>query len=80
MNLTLSRASLKSLAKCQKKTRASIVQAIEGLPGRGDVQKLKGQALKNVFRLRVGEYRLVYLWDGEGIRILKIETRGHIYK
>lgn len=80
MNLLFSRTSLKSLAKCQKKARASIVEAIAGLPDRGDIQKLKGQTLKNVYRLRVGEYRIVYLRDGEEIRILKIETRGHIYK
>jgi mRNA interferase RelE/StbE len=80
MNLTFSRTSLKSLAKCQKKIRANIVEAIGELPDKGDIQKLKGQALKNVYRLRVGEYRVVYLRDGDEILILKIETRGNIYQ
>ncbi len=80
MNLTLSRTSLKFLAKCQKKTRAVIVDAITGLPDKGDIQKLKGQTLKSTYRLRVGEYRVVYLWDGDDIRIVKIETRGQVYR
>ncbi|MCK7536943.1 MAG: hypothetical protein MZV63_41275 [Marinilabiliales bacterium] len=50
------------------------------MPGKGDIRKLKGQAIKNSFRLRVGRYRVVYIGRGDEIRILKIDTRGDIYK
>jgi len=80
MNLSLSRKSTKFLAKCELKTRKLIVEAISELPGRGDIRKLKGRVIKNSFRLRVGRFRVVYVVEGEEIRILRIDTRGDIYK
>jgi len=80
MTLSFSRRSIKSLAKCELKTRAAIVEAIRELPSKGDIRKLKGQAIKNSFRLRVGRYRVVYVEEGDEIRILRIDTRGDIYK
>jgi mRNA interferase RelE/StbE len=80
MTLSFSRRSIKFLAKCELKTRAVIVEAIRELPGKGDIRKLKGQAIKNSFRLRVGRYRVVYAEEGDEIRILRIDTRGDIYK
>lgn len=80
MTLFFSRRSIKFLAKCEFKTRAVIVEAIGELPGKGDIRKLKGQAIKNSFRLRVGRYRVVYVEEGDEIKILRIDTRGDIYK
>jgi len=80
MNLSLSRKSTKFLAKCELKTRKLIVEAISELPGRGDIRKLKGRVIKNSFRLRVGRFRVVYVVEGEEIRILRIDTRDDIYK
>lgn len=80
MILFFSRRSTRFLAKCELKTRAVIVEAIRELPGKGDIRKLKGQAIKNSFRLRVGRYRVVYIEEGNEIRILRIDTRGDIYK
>jgi|WetSurSiteA1Bulk_404760.scaffolds.fasta_scaffold92123_2 mRNA interferase RelE/StbE len=80
MNLSFSRTSLKSLEKCEPKTRAAIVEAIRELPDEGDIQKLKGRVIKNAFRLRVGRYRVVYVREGDAIRILRIDTRGGVYK
>jgi mRNA-degrading endonuclease RelE of RelBE toxin-antitoxin system len=80
MILSFSRTSLKFLEKCELKTRAAIVEAIRELPDKGDIQKLKGQAIKNAFRLRVGRYRVVYVWEGTAIKILRIDTRGDVYK
>jgi len=80
MALTYSRTSIKFLAKCEPKIRAAIVEAIRELPDKGDVQKLKGQVIQNAFRLRVGRYRVVYVWEAYEVRILKIDTRGDVYK
>ncbi|MCK7478184.1 MAG: type II toxin-antitoxin system RelE/ParE family toxin [Candidatus Moduliflexus flocculans] len=80
MTLSFSRRSIKFLAKCGLKTRTVIIEAIGELPGKGDIRKLKGQTIKNTFRLRVGKYRVVYVDDGDEIRILKIDTRGDIYR
>jgi mRNA-degrading endonuclease RelE of RelBE toxin-antitoxin system len=80
MNLSFSRTSLKFLEKCEKKVRSGIIEAIEGLPSQGEIRRLRGQVLKNTFRLRVGRYRIVYVWEGDAIRIMRIDTRGDVYK
>jgi mRNA-degrading endonuclease RelE of RelBE toxin-antitoxin system len=80
MVLSFSRTSLKFLEKCERKTRAAIVEAIRELPDKGDIQKLKGQVIKNSFRLRIGRFRVVYVWEGDAIRIVRIDTRGDVYK
>jgi len=80
MTLSFSRRSIQSLAKCELKTRAVIVEAIRELPSKGDIRKLKGQAIKNSFRLRVGRYRVVYVEELDEIKILRIDTRGDVYK
>jgi mRNA-degrading endonuclease RelE of RelBE toxin-antitoxin system len=80
MKVLFSKPSLKYLARCEKKTGAIIVEAIEGLPDKGDIRKLKGQVIKNTYRLRVGRYRVIYAWEMDMIKVLDIDTRGDIYK
>lgn len=53
-----------------------ITTAISSLP-RGDVKKLQGTA---GFRLRIGDYRVIFDVDGNIIYINKIDNRGQIYK
>ena len=80
MNVVFAKASRKYLARCEKRTRAVIVEAIEGLPDKGDICKLKGRVIKNAHRLRVGKYRVLYVWERDEIKILNIDTRGDVYK
>ena len=80
MVLSFSRTSLKFLSKCELKTRADIIEAMRGLPNQGDIRKLKGQVIKNMYRLRVGRYRVIYIWEGDEVSIMKIDTRGDVYK
>jgi mRNA-degrading endonuclease RelE of RelBE toxin-antitoxin system len=40
---------------------------------------MKGNKLANLFRLRVGKYRIIYQMEEDIIRILDIDTRGDIY-
>jgi mRNA interferase RelE/StbE len=80
MNITFSKASRKYLARREKKTSAVIVEAIEGLPEKGDIRMLKGRSIKNIYRLRVGKYRVIYIWEREEIEIIDIDTRGDVYK
>lgn len=80
MNILLSKTSRKYLARGDRKTRATIAEAIEGLPDKGDIRRLKGRIIKNTYRLRIGRYRVIYVWEVDQIRILDINTRGDIYK
>jgi mRNA interferase RelE/StbE len=80
MPIFLSKTSLKYLAKLEKATRSKIVTAVEGLPDKGDIKKMRGPGPPNLFRLRIGKYRVLYTWEEDIIRIIDIDTRGDIYK
>ena len=44
-----------------------------------DIKKLKGRANKpDIFRLRVGEYRVIYAIQENKIWVTEIDIRGHI--
>ena len=59
-----------------------IVEAIEQLPDSGDIKQRKGHQNKGLFRLRVGEYRIIYSLDDEQLIIYLLDAgnRGEIYR
>jgi len=76
MDIQYSKQALKFLKKQDVPTRKRIVNAIEDLPS-GDVKKLQG---KDGYRLRVGDYRIVFNKAGNIIAIQKIDNRGEVYR
>jgi len=80
MNIFFSKTSLKYLSKLEKQVRMNIIQAIEGLPDEGDICKMRGRSIQNIYRLRVSKYRVLYIQEEDTIKILDIDTRGDIYK
>ena len=80
MKFYYSRTSLKYLQQLEKNVARKIVEAIKNLPSEGDIRKLKGKKIKNVYRLRIGRHRIIYLLESEIIKIIKIDTRGDVYK
>ena len=71
-----SKQAAKFLAKQEISVRRRIINAIETLPA-GDVKKLRGQPY---YRLRVGDFRILFDRDGNVIAVVKIDNRGQIYK
>lgn len=57
-------------------TRRRIAKAIDKIPA-GDIKKLKGQ---DGFRLRVGDYRILFSSHGNAFFIKAILPRGEAYK
>lgn len=59
--------------------RRRIVAAIEQLPDSGDIKKLQGH--DDLFRLRVGPYRVLYTVDNGEFVIYVVDagSRGQIY-
>ena len=59
--------------------RRRIVDAIEQLPGSGDIKRLQGH--DDLFRLRVGPYRVLYTVDNGEFVIYVVDagSRGQIY-
>ena len=76
MIINYSKQAIKFLSKQDKPTRIRIVEAINQLP-QGDVKKLQGQ---KSYRLRVGDYRVIFDKNGDILYIEKIDNRGQIYK
>ena len=81
--ILISRSALKELKSIPKNERKAIKDKISKLAyfplARLDVKKLKGY--HNVYRLRVGDYRIVfeYIKEERTIKILKVGKRGSIY-
>ena len=80
MKFLYSKTSIKYLQKLERGVVRKIIEAIEKLPLEGDINKLKGKKAKNIFRLRIGKLRVIYLLEKELIKIIKIDTRGDVYK
>ena len=80
MKFSYSRTSIKYLQKLERDVVRKIIEGIEKLPLEGDINKLKGKKAKNIFRLRIGKFRVIYLFEKEAIKIIKIDTRGDVYK
>lgn len=65
------------LKKQDKPTQKRIVTAISKLPLEGDIKKLQGV---EGYRLRVGNFRVLFDANGVIIDIIDIGNRGQIYK
>jgi len=76
LQICYSKQALKFLAKQEDAVRSRIRRAIESLPS-GDVKKLVGQVY---YRLRVGDFRVLFTRDGHIIEVAKIDNRGQVYK
>lgn len=73
------KAAQKFLDKQDKNKRLRLYKAIYSLPSGTDIKKLKGY---NLYRLRVGDCRILYTID-DAIRLIdiqNIDNRGDVYK
>lgn len=76
MTIQYSKQAIKFLNKQDKPTKLRIVDAINRLPS-GDVKKLQGI---DGYRLRVGDFRVIFDKNGDIIYIEKIDNRGQVYR
>jgi len=76
MNILYSKPATKALERMDIYTRHRIRAAINKLPT-GDIRKLQGHTV--AYRLRVGDYRVLFDMDTE-IIITNILPRGDAYK
>lgn len=75
--IVYSKKALKFLKKQDKPTQKRIVDAISKLPLSGDIKKLQGT---DGYRLRIGDFRVLFDVNGLIIDIIEIGNRGQIYK
>jgi mRNA-degrading endonuclease RelE of RelBE toxin-antitoxin system len=75
-----SRTALNYLQKLDTKTKRRVFGAVSRLPAKGDIKKMKGRKIQDIFRLRVGSYRVIFVIEEEVIKVLEIAPRGEAYK
>ena len=80
--LTLSRDSVKFIAKQERAIQERIRKALTGLairPPLGDIKPMKGQG--KLMRLRVGTYRVIFKVNHteQIVFILTVDNRGDVY-
>jgi mRNA interferase RelE/StbE len=76
MQINYSKQAVKFLSKQNKIVQKRIIDAINILPS-GDVRKLQG---RTGYRLRVGNFRIIFSASGNILYIEEINNRGQIYK
>lgn len=72
--------AIKFISKQPKPQRERLFKAISILPLSGDIKAMQGYP--GYFRLRVGDYRVIYTVDNNVliVRIIEVGNRGDIYK
>lgn len=68
---------MKSIKEMNNPYKSRIKTAIEKIP-QGDIRKLQGY--NNMYRLRIGDYRIIYKTTENGIYIDGVLPRGEAYK
>ena len=76
MEIQYSKQAIKFLKKQDLPTRKRIITAINALPA-GDVKSLQG---RSGYRLRIGDYRVIFDKEGNILYIEKIDNRGQFIK
>jgi len=78
-NIEWKEHSLQNLEKLESSISRRIIKKVEELsenPFSKDIKKLKGSS---DFRLRVGDYRVIFCIEQDTIHILKVGHRKNIY-
>ena len=78
-HIKLTKKAEKFIKKQDKDTQKRIIKSIIEIP-KGDIKKLKG--MDEVFRLRVGDFRILFEKNDKELIIIVIDVgnRGQIYK
>lgn len=77
VDLQITKTAIKSIKRLDKPMRDRILAGIKKLP-LGDVKKLQGY--EYFYRLRIGDYRIIYKLNGNTIIVSDVLPRGEAYK
>ena len=78
MRIIYSKQANKFIKNQEEKNILRLKSAIENLP-KGNTKKLKGFS-PPLYRLSVGNFRVIYSYVNSIISVLKIDSRGQVYK
>ena len=74
--IVIEKAAEKFIVKLPRPDKERVLKAISRLPEQGDIKQLKGQKSRGMFRLRVGDYRIIYTVD-DGQLVVCMVRRTH---
>ena len=81
-NIEFEKSAKKFIAKQPPEQQKRLLKAINGLPENGDIKKMQGY--KTLYRLRVGDYRVLYSVNKNGdlvvVTVSDVDNRGQVYK
>lgn len=77
--IIIKKKAKKFIDKLPQNEKVRVVKAIKMLPNGDDIKKLKGHI--DLYRLRVGDYRIIYTVDNGELVVCVIDAgnRGEIY-
>ncbi|MCX6076625.1 MAG: type II toxin-antitoxin system RelE/ParE family toxin [Campylobacterales bacterium] len=79
MKISYSKTFEKKFIKYERKLQEKIFTAIVNLPN-GDIKRLIGNEIPPIYRMRVSKYRILFYMNEEEIQVLKVDSRGDVYK
>lgn len=77
MEIEYTKQAVKQISKLDKPTKQRIKSGIEKLP-LGDIKRLQG-VTPVMFRLRVGDFRILFEMSADRIIIRSVLPRGEVY-
>lgn len=76
------RKAYKQIEKLPINMKPRVLEALKelekGFSGRLDIKKLKG--IKHHYRIRVGEYRILFVLNYENAYVYDVSHRGNVYE
>jgi len=79
MTISYSKTFEKKFSTYPKNIQSKIFKAINTIPD-GDIKRMTGNDIPPIFRLRVSKYRILFHMNKTEIQVLKVDSRGDIYK
>ena len=78
--IEIDKRAVKFIAKQPKPQRERLLRAIYRLPFMGDIKTMQGY--EGFYRLRVGDYRVIYTVNDDVllVRVIEVGNRGDVYK
>ena len=77
VEIALSKDAAKAISRLDAPTRQRIQRGISALP-QGDIKRLQGNTA--LYRLRIGDWRVLCFYVDNGIYIKSVIPRGEAYK
>lgn len=80
-DIIIEKLAEKFIMKLSREEKERVLKAIYKLPNGNDIKQLKGKKSKGFYRLRIGDYRVIYTIDNGKLLIHVIDAgnRGQIY-